>query len=83
MSENFGVDHLAQTALSKIQSVCTRYSNATNSSLSANFTQEEINRAKNDFKYLQVYFDKDKLDTIPDLKKWLRNNKSYRIKEFP
>lgn len=55
-SENFGVGHMAQTALSKIQSVCTRYSNATNPSLSTNFTDEEVEKSISDYKKLQDYF---------------------------
>ena len=55
-SETFGVDHLAQTALSKVQSVCTRYSNATNPSLKTSFTEEEIKKATTDFDNLQEYF---------------------------
>ena len=55
-SENFGIEHIARTALSKIQSVCTRYSNATNPSLSKNYTQDETDKAVKDYERLQEYF---------------------------
>jgi len=55
-SEVLGVEGIAQSALSKIQSVCTRYSNATNPQLSKNFTDEEIRKAIADYEKLQEYF---------------------------
>jgi ABC-type cobalamin/Fe3+-siderophores transport system ATPase subunit/SAM-dependent methyltransferase len=55
-SRRFGVDHLSKTALSKIQSVCTRYSNATNAILATSYTKEDKDGAIDDYNKLQEYF---------------------------